>query len=44
MARRFFNGGGHEDAAGGKLFCSIEEAEQTAIKAILAFKEELSGK
>lgn len=43
MARRFFNGGGHEDAAGGKLYCSIEEAEQIAVKAILAFKEQLGG-
>ena len=41
MARRFFNGGGHEDAAGGKLFCSIEEAEQVAVKAVLAFREQL---
>lgn len=43
VARRFFNGGGHEDAAGGKLFCSIEEAEAVANKAILAFREELKG-
>ena len=41
MARRFFNGGGHEDAAGGKLFCSIDEAEQITMKAILAFREQL---
>ena len=41
MARRFFNGGGHEDAAGGKLFCSITEAEQIATQAILAFREQL---
>ncbi len=41
MARRFFNGGGHEDAAGGKLFCSIAEAEQITTQAILAFREQL---
>lgn len=41
MARRFFNGGGHEDAAGGKLFCSITEAEQITTQAILAFREQL---
>jgi len=43
MARRFFNGGGHEDAAGGRLYCSIEEAEQVTVRAILAFKEQLGG-
>ena len=42
MAREFFNGGGHEDAAGGKLFCSMEEAEQVALKAILSYKEQLA--
>ena len=41
MARRFFNGGGHEDAAGGKLFCSITEAELITTQAILAFREQL---
>lgn len=41
VARRFFNGGGHEDASGGKLHCTMEEAEQIAMKAILAFKDEL---
>lgn len=41
MATEFFNGGGHEDAAGGKLFCSIDEAEKVALKAILAYKDQL---
>ena len=41
MAAKFFNGGGHADASGGKLNCTIEEAEQIAIKAILYYKEEL---
>lgn len=41
MAVDFFNGGGHEDAAGGKLYCSIEDAEKTALKAILAYKDQL---
>lgn len=41
MAQQFFNGGGHEDAAGGKLFCSIEEAEQVVMKALMAFREKL---
>ncbi len=39
MAEQFFNGGGHRNAAGGKLFCSIEEAELVALKAILAFED-----
>lgn len=41
MAKRFFNGGGHEDASGGKLLCTIEEAEQTALRAIMAYREQL---
>lgn len=41
MARQFFNGGGHEDASGGKLFCSVEEAEQTVLRALMAFREQL---
>lgn len=41
MATRFFNGGGHADASGGKLNCTMEEAEQLCIKAILYYKEEL---
>ena len=41
MAARFFNGGGHADASGGKLHCTIEEAEQIAIRAILYYKDEL---
>lgn len=43
MATEFFNGGGHADAAGGKLLNSnIAEAEQIALRAILAYKDELS--
>lgn len=37
MAELYFNGGGHLNAAGGRLFCSIEEAEKTVKKAIEAF-------
>ena len=37
MAAQFFNGGGHLNASGGKLFCSIEEAVETTKKAIAAF-------
>ena len=39
MAEQFFNGGGHKNASGGKLLCSIEEAEQVAQKAIMAFAD-----
>ncbi len=38
MAEQFFNGGGHLNASGGKLHCSIQEAEQVAQRAILAFE------
>ena len=37
IAEKFFNGGGHECAAGGKLNCSAEEAQQIARKAIEYF-------
>lgn len=35
IAEKYFNGGGHLNASGGKLLCSIEEAEQTVRKAIM---------
>lgn len=34
MAREHFNGGGHRNAAGGKLKCSLEEAEKAFIDLI----------
>ena len=37
LAADFFNGGGHLNASGGKLFMSIEEAMQVAQKAIEAY-------
>ena len=37
MAEQFFNGGGHKNASGGKLFCSLPEAEEITRKAIKAF-------
>lgn len=39
MAERFFNGGGHKNASGGKLFCSLAEAEQITRNAIKAYAE-----
>ena len=44
MAVRYFNGGGHADASGGKLYCSVPEAEQIVLKALLAFQDELKRK
>ena len=41
MAEMFFNGGGHLNAAGGHLDCTIEEAIATAQRAILHFEEQL---
>lgn len=42
MAEQFFNGGGHKNASGGKLFCSMAEAEQVANRAIEAFASMLA--
>lgn len=41
VAARFFNGGGHLNASGGRLFCSMEEAVKIAQQAILAFENQL---
>lgn len=37
MAAKFFNGGGHKNASGGRLFCSLQEAERIAREAIKAY-------
>jgi phosphoesterase RecJ-like protein len=37
MAKKYFNGGGHKNAAGGKLWCSMEKAREIAIEAIKDF-------
>ena len=42
VAARFFNGGGHLNASGGRLYCSIPEAIETVKKAIDAFADVLS--
>lgn len=41
VAARFFNGGGHLNASGGRLYCSMEEAVKIAQQAILAFENQL---
>ena len=41
VAKRFFNGGGHFNAAGGRLACSMNEAIEIAKQAIEAYREQL---
>lgn len=41
MAAEFFNGGGHKNASGGKLFCSLAEAEQITRQAIRKYADRL---
>jgi len=42
MAAQFFNGGGHLNASGGRLYTTVEEAVNTVKKAIEAFKDKLT--
>ena len=41
VAERFFNGGGHLNASGGRLNCSIDEAVEIVNQAIVAFADTL---
>ncbi|MBR1503525.1 MAG: bifunctional oligoribonuclease/PAP phosphatase NrnA [Prevotella sp.] len=41
MAEEFFNGGGHLNAAGGRLNCSIDEAVKIVRDAIIAYENKL---
>lgn len=43
VSEEFFNGGGHLNASGGKLHCSLAEAEQIARKAIIKFGDMLKA-
>ena len=43
VAAEFFNGGGHLNAAGGQLPCSLDEAVELIHKAIEAYKEQLQA-
>ena len=43
VAAQFFNGGGHLNASGGRLECSLEEAVKIAQKAILTFEDKLKS-
>ena len=41
VATQFFNGGGHLNASGGKLYCSLAEAEKITRKAIQTYAKQL---
>jgi phosphoesterase RecJ-like protein len=41
MASDFFNGGGHLNASGGRLECSLDEAVRITQQAIIAFEDQL---
>ncbi len=41
MANRFFNGGGHFNASGGKLNCTMSEAVEIVKQALIAFEDKL---
>ena len=43
MAKKFFNGGGHFNASGGQLDCSMEEAERITREAIKYYAPQLKG-
>lgn len=41
LCAQFFNGGGHKNASGGTLECSMDEAIEIAKKAIEAYSDKL---
>ena len=41
MAEQFFNGGGHRNASGGRLYCSVAEAEGVVSRALEAWRGKL---
>lgn len=43
MATEFFNGGGHLNASGGRLQCTLTEAEQVVHRAILKYSDRLKN-
>jgi phosphoesterase RecJ-like protein len=43
MAKKFFNGGGHFNASGGQLDCTMEEAERITREAIKYYAPQLKG-
>ena len=43
MATEFFNGGGHLNASGGRLQCTLTEAEQVVHRAIMKYSDRLKN-
>lgn len=43
VAADFFNGGGHKNASGGELYCSMDEAVERFRHALQKYKDELVG-
>ena len=41
VAAKYFNGGGHKNASGGELHCSMKEAVELFVRALQSFKTEL---
>jgi phosphoesterase RecJ-like protein len=41
MAARFFNGGGHLNASGGRVIGSLDDAVKTVEAALLAYEDKL---
>ena len=41
VAEEFFNGGGHLNVSGGRLYCNMREAEEIVVKAFNAYAEYL---
>ena len=41
MAAQYFNGGGHLNASGGRLYCSMDEAVNVVRQALVAFENKL---
>ena len=39
VAEEFFNGGGHRNASGGRLYCSLTEAKEVVLKAFEAYAD-----
>ena len=44
MAAKFFNGGGHVNASGGRLYCSLDEAEKVVRQAFIHYEDQLKRK
>jgi phosphoesterase RecJ-like protein len=44
MAAEFFNGGGHVNASGGRLYCSLDEAEKVVRQAFIHYEDRLKRK